>query len=139
MRGDSVVLETYLGHEALRVRNSVIELPDVDFENGTIEFDITTTGQRSFIGVAFRIEERGDYEDFYLRPHNSGRFDAMQYTPVYNGISAWQLYPEYNASFDIPTDTWLHVRLVISGSELRVYFDDAEAATLTIEALKRGR
>lgn len=139
VRGEDVVLETYLGREALRVRNSRIELPDVDFENGTIEFDITTTGHRSFIGVAFRIEEPGNYEDFYLRPHNSGRFDAMQYTPVYNSMSAWQLYPEYNANFDIPTGSWLHVKLVISGSEFEVYFDDAATPALTIEELKRGR
>ena len=27
-----------------------------------------------------------------MRPHKSGKPDALQYTPVFNGLSAWQLY-----------------------------------------------
>ncbi len=92
--GENVKLESYLGQEAVRFRNGAIALPELEFENGTIEFDVATSGHRSFIGCAFRVDlARGSYEDFYLRPHNTGRFDAMQYTPVNNGVSAWQLYP----------------------------------------------
>jgi len=32
------------------------------------------------------------FEHFYIRPHQSGNPDANQYTPVFNGVSAWQLY-----------------------------------------------
>jgi hypothetical protein len=138
LAGD-VKLESHLGKEAALFRDGAIALRDLDFENGTIEFDVATTGQRSFIGVAFRIEERGEYEHFYLRPHNSGRFDAMQYTPVFNGVSAWQLYPEYNASIEIPYDQWLHVRMVVSGSNLKVYFGEAAEPTLDVDRLRHGR
>jgi len=137
--GGEVKVESYLGEEAALFRNGAILLPDLDFENGTIEFDVATAGHRSFVGVLFRYEGRGNYENFYLRPHNSGRFDAMQYTPVFNGTSAWQLYPEYNASIDIPRDEWLHVRMEISGSRLRVYFDDAEEPALDVGKLRRDR
>ncbi len=137
--GEGVKVERYLGREAVRFRSGAIVLPDVQFENGTVEFDMATSGHRSFSGLAFRIGDGGFYEDFYLRPHNSGRFDAMQYTPVFNGISAWQLYPEYNASIEIPTDRWLHVKLVISGSRLEVYFDGAGEPTLVVDDLKGDR
>lgn len=139
LAGGDVKLETHLGEEAALFRNGAIVLPDIEFENGTIEFDVATTGHRSFVGVAFRIEGPGEYEHFYLRPHNSGRFDAMQYTPVFNRVSAWQLHPEYNASIEIPRSEWMHVRLVVTGSRLRVYFDDATEPTLTVNELRRGR
>lgn len=139
VRGEPVTVENYMGQEAVRLRSAALVLPDLDFENGTIEFDVATTGHRSFVAVAFRIEGPGDYEHLYLRPHNSGRFDAVQYAPVDNGLSAWQLYPEYNAALDIPTDRWLRVKLVISSSELKVYFDDAGDPALVVDDLKRGR
>ncbi len=137
VRGQEAKLENYLGEEALLFRNSAAYINDLEFENGTIEFDLATAGNRSFVGVAFRIQESpGDYENFYVRPHNSGRFDAMQYTPVYNEVSAWQLYAEYNAALDIPRDQWVHVRLVISGSRLAVYFDDAPEPAMVVEEMK---
>jgi hypothetical protein len=138
--GEDVKVEDYLGQEAVRLRNSGLVLPDVEFENGTIEFDVATTGHRSFIGAAFRIDmATGAYEDFYLRPHNSGRDDATQYTPVYGVLSAWQLYPEYNAPIEIPTERWLHVKLVISGSHLEAFVADAGEPVLVVDDLKTGK
>jgi hypothetical protein len=94
--------------------------------------------------VVFREgESEREYGNFYLRPHQSGRFDALQYTPVFNGISAWQLYPEHNASLVIPRDQWLHLELVLSGSRLEAFIDGAEEPALVVENLgldsRRGR
>ncbi len=139
IRGDVPLVEDYLGQVALRLRSTEARLRDLEFENGTIEFDIATSGDRSFVGVGFRVSDPGrDLEDFYLRPHNSGRFDALQYTPVNNSISAWQLYPEHNATFEIPRDRWLHVKLEIAGSRLTVYLDHAVTPTMVVHRLKRG-
>ena len=140
VRGQEPKVETYLGKEALHLRNAMAFLSDVDFENGTIEFDVATSGHRSFIGVVFRAEEATQgLENFYLRPHNSGRFDALQYTPVDHGQAAWQLYPEHNAGFEIPADRWIHVKLVVSGSRLEVTLDRAGEPIMVIEQLRRGR
>ena len=137
--GGEVKVEQYLGEDAVRLRNGAIVLSDLKFENGIIEFDVATTGHRSFIGVAFRIHGDDSYEDFYLRPHNSGRFDATQYTPVFNRISAWQLYPEYNASIEIPSERWLHVRLEISGLRMRAFVDGGDEPILVVDDLKCGQ
>ncbi len=137
--GGEVKVERYLGQEAVRFRNGAIILSGMEFENGTIEFDVATTGHRSFIGVAFRAHDDNSYEDFYLRPHNSGRFDAMQYTPVFNGISAWQLYPEYNASVEIPSQRWLHLRLEVSGARMEAFLDDATEPVMVVDDLKCGQ
>ncbi len=139
LRGD-VALETHLGREALRFRNGAASLKGVDFGDGTIEYDVATSGDRSFVGVAFRIQEsRIDYENFYLRPHQTGRFDAMQYTPVRNGAAAWQLYPEYNVSHEIPRDSWFHVRLVVEGSRMEVFLGGGTEPAQVIEDLRLDR
>lgn len=136
LRGD-VTVGRHLGREALRFRNGAASLDGVEFTDGTIEFDVATTGERSFVGVAFRIQEsRIDYENFYLRPHQSGRFDAMQYTPVRNGLAAWQLYPEHNSSYEIPRDEWLHVRLEIDDAYMEVYLGDATEPVQVVDNLR---
>ncbi len=133
-------VEQYLGREALRLRGGTVLLDDVEFESGVIEYDMATTGHRSFVGVMFRSREAGPvgYEEFYLRPHQTGRFDAVQYTPVYNGISAWQLYSEYNAPVNIPRNEWIHVKLVIAGSHMDVFVSDMETPVIVVRHLRRG-
>ncbi len=133
-------VEYYLGREALRLRNGSVFLDDVEFESGIIEYDMATTGHRSFVGAVFRRSETAPvgYEEFYLRPHQTGRFDAVQYTPSYNGISAWHLYPEYNAPVHIPRNEWIHVKLVIAGSHMDVFVADMTTPVLVVHHLRRG-
>jgi hypothetical protein len=125
-----------LGQPAVMVRNAILTLDDASFGNGTIEFDVAGTGHRSFLGAAFRVQEGGSYEDFYLRPHQSGRFDALQYTPVWHNASAWQLYPEHNAPYTIARDEWLHVRLVATHYRLEVYLGEADEPALEVDRLR---
>ena len=80
----------YLGRKALR---GFAILKDVEFENGIIEFDIAVNGERSYPGIHFRMQSRSDYEHFYIRPHRAHYYsDALQYTPVFGNVAAWQLY-----------------------------------------------
>ena len=136
LRGEGTKVEEHLGRQAIRMRNGTAVLQDVEFENGTIEFDVATSGQRSFIGVVFRAQENGSFEDFYLRPHQSDRFDALQYTPVWHGASAWQLYPEFNAPTGIPREEWIHVRLEIAGSRLRAFLNESVTPALEVERMR---
>ena len=116
-----VKVASYLGREALLVRTGELLTVDPEFRQGIVEFDVALDDMRTFPGVAFRLDgATRSAEQFYLRPHNSGRFDAVQYTPAYNGISAWQLYPEYNASYEYLWNQWFHVRLEIDGDRMVV-------------------
>jgi hypothetical protein len=136
LNGEMKVQE-HLGREALMARNGFALLKGVPFRDGTIEFDVAMAGPRSFAGLAFRVDSAtGTYEDFYLRPHNADRFDAMQYTPVFHNLTAWQLYPEYNAATSIPRDQWIHVRMVIAGSDLKVYLHEADEPALHVSQLR---
>lgn len=126
------------GREILQVRTARLVLADAEFGDGTIEFDYRTTGHRSFAGLGFRLAESGrDFEYFYIRPHQTGRFDAMQYTPVDHGLSAWQIYAEHNATADFPPGEWVHVRLVVEGPRLRVFVGDADQPAMRVDRLLR--
>lgn len=131
-------VETHLGKSGLRLKGGRATLPDVSFENGIIEYDIAFSQQRGFLGVSFRMQDNKNYEEFYVRPHQSGNPDANQYTPVYGGLAAWQLYygEGYGAPVQYAFDEWTHVRLMISGQYMEVYIRDMEKPALFSE-LKR--
>lgn len=137
-RGDARIAGDLDGRKALQVRSAFLTLTDADFSDGTIEVWVRNSGIRSFFGVGFRAQENG-FEDVYLRPHNSGRFDALQYTPVYHQISAWQLYPEHNAAIELTPNRWQKLRLVVNGPHLRVFFGNAAEPALKTDRLERGK
>lgn len=117
----------------------VIYLKEVSFLNGTIEVDINFGEERNFPGVGFRMQDPGNYEEFYIRPHQSGNPDANQYTPVFNGTAGWQLY--YGEAYATPVqyrfNEWHHLKIVVSGSKADIYLDDMEKPLLAVKELKR--
>lgn len=116
-------------------------LSNVEFENGIIEVDLAVTGSRSYPGIVFRFQSDSKYERFYVRPHRAGLYpDALQYTPVFNGVAGWQLYngTGYTAGAEVPTNEWIHVRMEVKDSQAVVYLDDADDPALAIGHLKHG-
>lgn len=86
------VQETYKGKECLLIKSGAIIVKDANLRDGIIEADISFSRQRSFPGFAVRMQDLENYENFYVRPHQSGNPDAAQYIPVFNGMDAWQLF-----------------------------------------------
>ncbi len=128
----------HLGRESL---SGLAYLDGVDFENGVIEVDVAVSGKRSYPGIVFRMHSKGSYERFYLRPHRAGLYpDALQYTPVWNGVAGWQLYhgDGFTAGAEIASGRWLHLKIEIRGRQARVYLDGAGEPALTIPDLKHG-
>jgi glyoxylase-like metal-dependent hydrolase (beta-lactamase superfamily II) len=132
-------LVDHLGERALRIKGGAAVLSDLNVENAMVEFDIAITPDRGFAGLVFRLQDAGNYEHFYIRPHQSGNPDANQYTPVINGVSGWQLY--HGAGYGEPVEyrynDWIHVKIIYAGSRADVYID-SETPTLRIRDLKRG-
>ena len=69
----------YMGRKSLYLGGGYAYLKDVEFENGVIEFDIASHGNRGFAGTVFRWQSRQDHELFYVRPHKTRLLDALQY------------------------------------------------------------
>ncbi|MCB1024197.1 MAG: hypothetical protein KDB79_07400 [Acidobacteria bacterium] len=129
----------YLGQKSLYLKGGTAVLKDVEFTNGVIEFDIAFSAKRTFSGAMWRIQDEDNFEEFYLRPHQSGNPDANQYQPVFNGIAAWQLlYGErYSAPVKYDFDQWMPVKIVVSGENAEVYIKDMATPALSIGKLLR--
>jgi sugar lactone lactonase YvrE len=127
----------YLGQQCLQ---GTAYLKDVDFQNGVVEVDVAASGSRCFPGISFRRQDNENGESFYIRPHKSGKSDALQYAPVIQGMSGWQLYngDGFTASAELPVETWIHIRLEFAGTQARVFLNDETAPSLVVHDLKHG-
>ncbi|AKD55730.1 hypothetical protein [Spirosoma radiotolerans] len=134
-----VTQETFQGKAGISLTNGSIYLKDSTFKNGSIEFDMTLSKERYFPGFCFRIQDKANVETVYLRPHQVGNPDAIQYMPVFNGQEAWQLYygDGYSTAVTYPLNTWIHVKLLVRDAQAEVYIGNTAAPTLVIHHLKR--
>ncbi|MCJ7754803.1 MAG: hypothetical protein MUP13_09580 [Thermoanaerobaculales bacterium] len=132
-------IEQYKGKTSLVLRGGLALVADAEFQDGVIEYFCAFPEARAFVGVTWRVQDSQNREEFYIRPHQSGNPDANQYTPVFNGLSAWQLY--YGEGYGTPItytfDTWIAVKIVVSGDQAEVYIGDLETPSLFIDDLKR--
>jgi hypothetical protein len=128
------------GREALAIENGLAYRRDVRLQDGTIEFDVQLTRRRSFIYIAFRMADDREHEELYLRPHKSGLPDAVQYAPVYQGQSAWQLYhgPGGTAAIEFEPGAWTHVRVVLAGRRAALFVGDGAKPALVVPRLGRA-
>ncbi|WP_262690138.1 family 16 glycoside hydrolase [Kordiimonas aestuarii] len=131
--------EQHMGRTAIKLNGGNAVLMGQSFKNGIIEFDIAMPAARGFAGLFFREREGQNAEEFYLRSHLSGMPDANQYTPVFNGLNAWQLLhgPRYSAPTDYRFDTWTHVKLVVKDNRMDVYID-SDDPVLHVDNLFHG-
>jgi hypothetical protein len=116
-----------------------IFLKDHVFANGTIEFDVELMGM-GFPGINFRMS--GDHkagENFYIRsfgptaPENRA---TLQYAAIIDGLSIWDLSDEYQAGATIFQEGWNHVKLVVSGSQMKAYVNDMSRPALIVPELE---
>jgi len=132
-------VEEFLGRQALTFTGSAF-LKDIEFENGVVETDLAFKEGQVFPTIIFRRQDDANCEEFYLRPHKSGQPDSLQYSPVINGLSAWQLYygDGYTNTWKLPANTWIHIKLEVAGTQARVFIGEEKNPALVIPELKRG-
>ncbi len=129
----------HLGRPSLLLSAGLALVKDAKFTDGVIEFDIAVAKRRAYTGVVFRVQDPRNFEEFYIRPHQSGNPDANQYQPVFHNVDAWQLY--YGEGYSAPTqyefDRWMHIKIAVSGKNAEVYIRDMETPALFVNELKR--
>src|SRR6476660_9609046 len=140
LEGQASVAE-YQGRTSILLNGGAAILKDFEMRDGVLDVDVATPAIRGFFGFDFRIDEKGsNYEEVYLRQHESGQADAMQYTPVLNTGRNWQIYngPGFTGNVDIPKDTWFHLRLEVTGAQAKLYVKDMDKPALVMNDLKSG-
>ena len=139
LQGDARFV-TYDGRASIRVDGGGAVLNDVLFDDGVIDFDVLARGERGFFGVQFRLDDAGNGEWVYLRPHKSGLPDALQYTPILGTGLNWQLYsgPGFTGPAAVPRNQWIHARLDLLGASGQLFLDDMATPVLVMPDLKSG-
>jgi hypothetical protein len=103
---------------------------DVRLRDGFVEAELAVPAARSFHGVFWRAHGP-HYESFFVRPHQSGNPDAVQYTPAFNGVSSWQLYhgDGFWAPVEIPVGTWFTIRVDFADDVASISLDGERILT----------
>jgi len=139
IKAKEAVQETFQNKACLKITDGTAILQDANFTNGIAEFDMAVEKSRYFPGFGFRMQDPENAEEFYVRPHQSGNPDALQYYPEYFGGGGWQLYygDGFNNAHTIPFDRWFHVKFLMKDTMAEVYLDDEAQPALFIRRLYR--
>jgi hypothetical protein len=127
------------GRDAVTMETGSAEFRGRVFADGQIDADVKVTDRRSFVYIDFRMASSSEHEEFYLRPHKSNLPDAVQYAPVWQGQSAWQLHhgPGGSVAWPIPHDAWTHVRVIVEGAHAALFVGDMATPALLVPRLSR--
>ena len=128
--------------------DGLVWLPDVQFTNGVIEFDVRGRDvlQQSFVGVAFHGEDDKTYEAVYFRPFNFRsdnpvrKVHAVQYIahPTYTWQKLRNDSPNaYEAAVNPAPEPngWFHVRVEVASPKVRVFVDQSTTPALVVDQL----
>lgn len=120
-------------------------LENISFRNGTIQLDIKGENNpgKSFVGIAFNIQNDSTYEAVYFRPFNFEspakirREHGIQY--VFEPVYSWEKLRtentgEFEAAFiDPPSpDGWFSISLTVENE--RVIVKDGDSGKLLMQA-----
>lgn len=131
----------YKGLKAVRLNESSGNMicKDLNFINGTIEFDVEVNQAQPFPSLYFRWQNNNESELVYLRTGTAGNknaFDAVQYASVIKGVNLWDLQHEFQSAANINIGEWNHVKVVVSGKQLLVYINNTSVPNLEIPCME---
>jgi hypothetical protein len=162
LRDTTAQVVTWHGRSALNLTHGpgastqqLAILRNHSFHNGTIEIDLAgalsktaDASDRGFIGVAFRVQsDPSRYECFYIRPTNGRAQDQLRrnHSTQYISMPDWpwfRLRKEspgvYESYADMVEGEWIHMKIVVHGTEAALYLANAIQPCLLIHDLKLG-
>lgn len=131
----------YKGQKTMKIapQSGQVVLKDVVFKDGTIEFDVEPILPEFAQSIYFHRKDEKEQEIVYLRVGTIGNKltnNAIQYTPYFDAINMWDMYPQYQGPAPIKGGEWNHIKLVISGLQMRVYMNHQSQPVLEIPKLE---
>jgi hypothetical protein len=121
--------------------------PDVEFSDGTIEFDVRGKDvfQQSFVGIAFHGVGEA-FEAVYFRPFNfraddpPRRSHSVQYvsSPTYTWDRLRNEHPGQSEKAIMPApdpNSWVHARVVVAYPKISVFVNNAAEPSLVVDQL----
>ena len=126
---------------------------NIEFENGTIEFDVKGKDvlQQSFVGVAYHIQNDSTFNAVYFRPFNFRKPERTSHSVQYisHPKFTWQkLRTEFPEEFEktvtpVPNpNEFFHARVEVKWPVVKVFVENSEKPSLEIKMLstfKKGK
>jgi len=127
-------------------------LEDVEFEEGTIEIELKGENIRgkSFVGVAFNIQNDSTYEAIYFRPFNFqakeqiSREHSVQY--ISHPDKTWRFLRtnfegKYEAEYPRKPspEKWFGIRIFINDKSVYVYDVETNTELLMVERIEKQK
>lgn len=123
-------------------------LKDYSFREGSLEFEVKgkNVDGRSFVGIAFHVQNDSTYDAVYLRPFNFmntdtiRRWRAVQYI-AHPGHPWHKLRESFPGKYEnkvkpVPNpDDWFNVKITVEGKKVQVFVNHAEQPCLVVEKL----
>ena len=136
-----VTFMDYKGKKSMKIGSlsGQVVLKDVVFKDGTIEFDVDPHPTEFASSVYFHRKDAKEQEIVYLRVPRIGSKLAnqgIQYAPYFDGVNMWDIYPQYQAPAMAKASEWNHMKLVISGKQMKVYVNDMVNTALEVPKLE---
>ncbi len=126
---NDALFEKFDNRKTLVLKNGRATVKNQNFTNGSIEVDVYAKSIRSFAGISFR-EQNDNLEEVYMRLHKSNQVDAVQYTPMFNNESNWQLYREYQANTSFKNKGWNSLRIDVQDLRAEVFVNNIKVMTV---------
>lgn len=126
---EGAIFETFDNRKTLVLKGGRITVKNQTFSNGSIEVDVYANSVRSFAGITFR-KQGNSMEEVYMRLHKSNQADAIQYTPIFNNESNWQLFREYQAKVSFENTGWNTLRIDVNNQVAEIYLNGEKVITV---------
>jgi len=138
----AVTIGEYQGKsDVLSISNGIAAVKDLEFTNGVIEYDVYngSTGTE-YAGPIWHVKDLQNFEVIHTRNNRNNSPYAVHYYPFNNNLGNIQFYygQGHNATTNLPVGQWVHVKLVISGSQGELFIGDMSQPVLFIDNLVGG-
>lgn len=126
---------------------------NLEFENGIIELDIKGKNvmQRSFVGIAFHIQDEESFNAIYFRPFNFTIPERAGHSVQYisHPEFTWRkLRSDFPEQFENPVrpvpdpDDWFHAKVVVNWPKVKVFIENNSKPSLEVSmksTFKKGK
>lgn len=143
---------TYIYMDAAR-GDGLAVYQNLEFENGIIEFDVKGKDvlQRSFIGLAFHIQDENTFDAIYFRPFNFNKPERAGHSVQYisHPEFTWQkLRAEFPEQFENSVDPipnpedYFHARVEVNWPSVKVFVENTSTPSLNVQmksTFKKGK
>lgn len=135
----------WLGREALMLGGARPILAPVAPEPPyTIRATLSGGPGESYVGFCFHLTDIENYETIYLAPASGGDPTAIQYDPVINGSTTWQVFGDADGLAEAPLrkEHWHLLRIDVWAEIAQVHVDDEGSPRATFplrSGLREGR